>query len=227
MSERRLDFEREGWVSVPSLIATEELQELRVAVGAPVPSQGRGGIRSLMKRFPAVRSLAVDSRFRDLASELLGATARPVKATLFDKTPGANWKLPFHQDTVIAVRRKVDVSGFGPWSIKDGIQHVRAPASVLSRMVALRLHLDDTPIANGALRVVPGSHRRGRLSASETRTLRQEIGEVTCSARAGDVLAMSPLLLHASSASERPTHRRVIHIEYSAAELPAPLEWAA
>jgi len=32
-------------------------------------------------------------------------------------------------------------------------------------MVTLRLHLDETPAENGALRVVPGSHGLGVLSA--------------------------------------------------------------
>ena len=85
---------------------------------------------------------------------------------------------------------------------------------------------DDTPTANGALRVVPGSHRHGRLEPSEVRRLRTESGEISCPVGVGGVLAMSPLLLHASSAAEFPSHRRVLHIEYAAGELPAPLEWA-
>src|SRR4051812_45319436 len=35
-----------------------------------------------------------------------------------------------------------------------------------------------------------------------------------------------PLLLHASSAALVPTHRRVIHIEFAADDLPAPLQWS-
>ena len=41
----------------------------------------------------------------------------------------------------------------------------------------------------------------------------------------GGVLAMRPLVLHASTSSEVPEHRRVIHIEYANADLPGELEW--
>jgi len=36
---------------------------------------------------------------------------------------------------------------------------------------------------------------------------------------------MRPLLLHASSASQSPRHRRVIHLEYAAEPLPGGLQW--
>jgi hypothetical protein len=36
---------------------------------------------------------------------------------------------------------------------------------------------------------------------------------------------MCPLTLHASAAAETIGHRRVIHIEYAADDLPAGLEW--
>ena len=36
---------------------------------------------------------------------------------------------------------------------------------------------------------------------------------------------MRPLLLHASSASQSPRHRRVIHLEYAADPLPGGLVW--
>ena len=39
------------------------------------------------------------------------------------------------------------------------------------------------------------------------------------------VRARKPLLLHASSASREPRHRRVVHFEFAARELPAGLEW--
>lgn len=38
---------------------------------------------------------------------------RPVKGIVFDKTPAANWKVPWHQDLTICVERRIDVNGFG------------------------------------------------------------------------------------------------------------------
>jgi len=225
MNQPASDFADKGFVVIPSVASASLVAELREAL-QEVDGAGRAGIRSLMACVPAVRRLALDD-LGSLAAEILGSTVHPVKATLFDKTASANWKLPFHQDTVIAVRERHEVEGFGPWSVKAGVPHVGAPEPVLSRMVALRLHLDDTPVSNGALRVVPGSHDRGRLAAPDALALRAELGEVVIPVGVGGVLAMRPLLLHGSKASASPGRRRVVHVEYSSIELPAPLEWAA
>ncbi len=45
-------------------------------------------------------------------------------------------------------------------------------------------------------------------------------------ASAGDAVLMRPLVVHASPRAARPTRRRVIHLEYAALDVPAPLEWA-
>ena len=49
--------------------------------------------------------------------------------------------------------------------------------------------------------------------------------EVACLAKAGGIVAMCPLTLHASAAAEIPGHRRVIHIEFANEELPDGLDW--
>ena len=56
---------------------------------------------------------------------ILSSAAFPVRAILFDKTPSANLKVAWHQDRSIAVKRRIDVPGYGPWSVKEGIEHVR------------------------------------------------------------------------------------------------------
>jgi ectoine hydroxylase-related dioxygenase (phytanoyl-CoA dioxygenase family) len=93
-------------------------------------------------------------------------------------------------------------------------------------MVTLRLHLDDCDESNGPLRVIPGSHRLGRLDAIDIVKVRSNQKEVACSMKAGDALLMRPLLLHASSEASDPVHRRVIHLEYAACPLADGLEWA-
>jgi ectoine hydroxylase-related dioxygenase (phytanoyl-CoA dioxygenase family) len=93
-------------------------------------------------------------------------------------------------------------------------------------MLAVRLHLDDADEENGALRVLAGSHRFGRLSDQQVDELAAELPEIVCCAGAGDALMMRPLLLHASSRSASERRRRVLHIEYAGFELPGGLEWS-
>jgi hypothetical protein len=45
-------------------------------------------------------------------------------------------------------------------------------------------------------------------------------------AKRGDVLLMSPLLLHGSERARVPTRRRVLHLEWAAFDLPGGLHWA-
>ena len=61
-----------------------------------------------------LRSLSDDGPPALLARALLGSSARPVKVTVFDKTPAANWKVPWHQDLTIAVRERRDAEGSAP-----------------------------------------------------------------------------------------------------------------
>lgn len=148
-----------------------------------------------------------------------------MRGILFDKTPDANWKVAWHQDLSIAVRAKHDALGYGPWSVKAGIPHVQPPVNVLRSMLTVRLHLDECDERNGPLQVLPGSHVDGVLAPAEIETWRQRIKPVACLVPAGGALLMRPLILHASSPAKRPTHRRVIHIEYAAAELADGIEW--
>lgn len=154
-----------------------------------------------------------------------GAAARPVRAILFDKSPQTNWGLGWHQDRTIAVRARREVPGFGPWTVKRGMPHVAPPIALLERMLTVRIHLDDVPADNAPLLVAPGSHRRGRIAEDDIAAVVQECGVRECLAEAGDVWLYATPILHASDASRRPGHRRVLQVDYAAQGLPGGLEW--
>jgi ectoine hydroxylase-related dioxygenase (phytanoyl-CoA dioxygenase family) len=107
--------------------------------------------------------------------------------------------------------------------VKAGVPHVQPPVQILQSMLTARIHLDDCGPENGPLRVCPGSHHHGLLDDQAIEHLRQTA--VSVLAKAGDVLYMRPLLLHASSAAISPSHRRVIHLEFAGVSLPDGLEW--
>jgi ectoine hydroxylase-related dioxygenase (phytanoyl-CoA dioxygenase family) len=188
----------------------------------------RGGIfavRNLLDVAPEVRALAESHELRTLVDAVLGSGSIPVRGILFDKIPDANWKVPWHQDVTIAVQEKVDAEGFGPWSIKADVLHVQPPAYVLENMISLRVHLDKCGEENGALRVLSGSHARGRIPEDQIAEIRDGAVEYICEVDKGGVLLMRPLLLHASSPSRVPGHRRVIHIDYARVDLPLGMRW--
>ena len=133
--------------------------------------------------------------------------------------------MPWHQDLTIAVKEKQELPGFSTWTLKDDIHHVQPPVEIMERMVTLRIHLDDTDQTNGALRVIPESHRNQRYSAEAIAKKTSGNLEIICEAKAGDVLVMRPLILHSSKKGILTGHRRIIHVEFSSEELPTPLKW--
>jgi ectoine hydroxylase-related dioxygenase (phytanoyl-CoA dioxygenase family) len=221
---------RDGYAVVADAVDTGVVEALLAAI-SPLTDRTagvRGGVRHLLRDVPAVRALARHPAVRAVAAAALGPDAFAVRGILFDKTPGANWKVLWHQDLTIAVRERREVPGFGPWTEKDGVPHVQPPVDLLTEMVAVRVHLDDCTEANGPVRVLPGSHRAGRLSAADVDRWRAAVPEVVCAVPRGGILAFHSLLLHASSPAREASHRRVVHLEYVAArweELPGGLAW--
>lgn len=203
-----------------SILQRNAVDSLAAALG-PVSGAGSRGI--LARR--VVAELAGSEPLLGLVRPHLPREPVAVRAVYFDKTPETNWLVPWHQDLTLALREKRETPGFGPWSVKDGVPHVQPPVEFLERMLTLRLHLDDTGAGNGALRVIPGSHAHGRLSAAQIQDWRADHPEVLCTVPAGGILLMRPLLLHASGRSTRAGHRRVLHIEYAGLPLPEGLHW--
>jgi hypothetical protein len=170
--------------------------------------------------------LAPDTPIGARAAAALGPAARPVRAVLFDKTPGTSWALGWHQDRTVAVRARHDVAGYGPWSVKAGIQHVEPPFAVIDAMVTLRIHLDPVPADNAPLLIAPGSHRLGRVAEADLPAAVARCGTTACLADSGDVWTYATAIIHAAAASAAPhAHRRVLQVDYAAARLAPPLDW--
>lgn len=216
------DFETSGICLIRQFLPQAHLGPLRAAVDACVT----GGPGNRVFSLPRADGLDLPSLLRGLATRLSGKPARVVRILGFDKTSQTNWGVPWHQDRTVAVKRRVDVDGFGPWSVKAGMPHAVPPQTLLKAMFSLRLHLDDCGPDNGPLKVIPGSHRLGRLPVRDVLDLGNREAATTCLAAAGDVLAMRALTVHASDPAIAPAHRRVLHLDFSTADLPAPLEWA-
>jgi hypothetical protein len=108
-----------------------------------------------------------------------------------------------------------EVGGLG--SVKEGMNYAHALREALERVVALRLHLDDSNENNGPLRVLPGTHQSGVLTDEEVLRLAEKISGVECLVAQGGVVIMRPRDTRVvESYKQRP--RRVLHIEYASTE---------
>ena len=219
------EYETNGYYLVESALDKDLVASLITELSEFEGRINNFGVRGLASKVPAVKRLANASPLLTIARDILGEEARPVRSVFFDKVPDANWNVAWHQDTSIALKARHEVDGFGPWSEKQGTVHAEPPEEYLANILTLRVHLDEANRESGVLRIVPGTHCHGRIKSKELveTVARSEV--VECNAAPGDVLLMSPLLFHSSRKATRPTHRRIIHIEYSAMALPEPLEW--
>ena len=207
-------IERQGFDIIRDVFDKSDITNIVLIIERTPLLRSRAGIRHLMAD-PAFAAIANDSRLLNPAKEILGESAMPFRATLFDKSPGANWQVTWHQDTALPLQEKKDVDGWGPWSVKEGINYAHAPQQTLEKIIALRLQIDDSTKMNGPLRVIPQSDKHGLLSDEEVSHIACRSSAVDCLAPSGSILFMRPLLIHASSKSKNDVPRRVLHIEYA------------
>jgi ectoine hydroxylase-related dioxygenase (phytanoyl-CoA dioxygenase family) len=217
-------IDERGYALVPKVWSAREILALLVSLADLSSRPGRAGIRHVLHH-PVVSVIANDPRLLGMAQSVLGENAIPFRATLFDKSPVANWLVSWHQDTALPLVEKIETPGWGPWSVKEGFHYAHAPAYALNKVLALRLHFDDSTLANGPLRVLSGTHRMGVLTDEDVARLAAELEPVECLIGKGGILAMRPLIIHASSKSQANMLRRVLHIEYAAPGIvPQPLQ---
>lgn len=132
-----------GYALHEAVLSAPDIHALIGRIAAHSIPRSRAGARHILG-CPPIGAVARDARLLAIASAWLKAPARPFKATLFDKNPDSNWLVAWHQDTALPMASPAAKVGWGPWSLKEGIHYAHAPAAVLERVIALRLHLDDS-----------------------------------------------------------------------------------
>ena len=207
--------DEQGFAVVPGVFSAAETIALLMSLAGLTERSRRAGVRHVLSH-PTINLIARDRRLMRIVQPVLGSEALPFRATLFDKSPGSNWLIAWHQDTALPLREKRETPGWGPWSVKEGVTYAHAPARALEQVLALRVHLDDSTQENGPLRVLPGTHQMGVLTDEQISCQSKGQSSVECLVAKGSVFAIRPLIIHASSKSRSDNPRRVLHIEYAA-----------
>ncbi|KAB8180051.1 phytanoyl-CoA dioxygenase [Lysobacter maris] len=218
MSHRQ--FSEHGFAVIEDVLDGAECDRLSTRL----QSLGRPGTRDLLQH-DWCGALASRIRSSPALAGLVPATHVAVQCSCFEKSTATNWLVATHQDLAVPVGARIEHPDLSGWSRKQGALYVQPPLEVLRDLVAIRLHVDACAEADGPLRVVPGSHAHGRIAAGEIAALRAARPEVVCAAPRGSVLAMRPLLLHASSRASGTSMRRVLHFLFGPPSLPHGLQW--
>jgi len=106
------DVDQTGYGIAPGILSESETRDLLdKLVGAGLP-RSRAGIRHLMGN-PGVSRIAHGENVLATVKGILGKSAIPFRATLFDKSPSSNWLVTWHQDTALPLADKKRISGMG------------------------------------------------------------------------------------------------------------------
>ncbi|MCJ8278767.1 MAG: phytanoyl-CoA dioxygenase family protein [Rivularia sp. ALOHA_DT_140] len=221
-----MSFQKQGFEIITNFISTEKCKYLISEIEDKFNSFDNYAIRNIDKKINSIACFALSTYLLNSANYYLNANPILVSAIYFNKTINTNWSVTWHQDKTIAVDKRVELPGYKTWTIKDKINYVQPPLTVLENIVTFRIHLDAASKINGCLKVIPGTHKLGILSQSEINKIKNTYPQVACEVDAGDLIVMRPYILHSSQKSSVPKNRRVLHLEYSSIKLPEPLAWA-
>jgi predicted DNA-binding transcriptional regulator YafY/ectoine hydroxylase-related dioxygenase (phytanoyl-CoA dioxygenase family) len=181
-------------------------------------------IRELFSKIPELQDLCINSNIKRILSQF-GNDYFLTKAIFFDKPKNSNWYVTWHQDVPINVQEKIITAGYSGWTKKNELISVMPPEDILHQTITIRIHIDDTTSENGALKVLPGSHKK-RLTDEEIKLITNSSIASNCEVMEGGIHIMKPLLLHSSSKSTNKNKRRVIHLEFNNQELEGEIEWS-
>ncbi|HEV2717671.1 MAG TPA: hypothetical protein VGU64_20555, partial [Terriglobales bacterium] len=120
-------LQNHGFAIIPRVLAPAEIASVIQGLGRATLPRSRAGTRNALQ-VDAVTALARSSRVFEIVREILGRDAIPYRATLFEKSPHANWLVAWHQDRAIPLRERRERAGWGPWSVKQGVIYAQAPA---------------------------------------------------------------------------------------------------
>jgi hypothetical protein len=214
--------------------ALDEAHDLKTMDRAFLPRPAHGGAYGLADEYDLQDGLPADLAdwlethplLLQLASRILAAPAQLIRVSARDEREPAHWLVPWRQMRTIRVTDRHRVAGFRSWTEKDGAWQVEPPLWVLEQTVLLRVYLDDCRAFDGPTEVLVNTHGSGRLRRVEIAEAQKEKRAMTCLCDRGDVLAISPLALRRRQRATKPRASRVLELTFSAAKLPAPLEWA-
>ncbi|MEO0683854.1 MAG: phytanoyl-CoA dioxygenase family protein [Cyanobacteria bacterium J06649_11] len=214
---------QKGFEIIPNVYSENEIDDI-IGLVESSELESTFGVREFLFDHPLIAEKVFSKKLIEIVKRIAPNCDKAIKTIYFDKPPSANWIVNWHQDLTINLKEQKDVSGFKNWRKNKKRVVVQPDIAMLESIFTLRIHLDDCSKENGALRVIEGSHKKGVVEIKEW-IKSKEGTERICEVERGGIVVMKPLILHSSRRSENKRNRRVIHVEFTAKELPAGLNW--
>jgi phytanoyl-CoA hydroxylase len=208
-------YREQGYLHVRGVFGKDEVEDMRAAIERILAGvagsehdenhawQGLAqesvlkGFHNVQYHDAAFTRAATNPRLVEVLTQLIGPNVQLHHTKMLVKPPEQGAPFPMHQDYPYFPHERHSV-------------------------VAASVHLDDTNLENGCLRVVPGSHRLGPLEAhGPSHTLDTPLEDGTpMPAAAGDVLFFNYLTIHGSGVNASSGTRRNVLFQYRDPEDP-------
>jgi len=199
----RHELEHQGYVVLPGLLSAADLASFRARIDELYAEEGdRAG--SEFKQEPGARRLA---NLVDKGEIFEKVIETPAVLACVEAVLGTDFKL-----SSLNVRSADPGCGAQPLHV-DGGELPDARGYAVCNSVWM---LDDFTASNGALRIVPGSHRRQRLPSPGEKA----DDEILVAGRAGTVVVMNAHMWHGGSENRTQRPRLAMHVYYTRGDWP-------
>src|SRR5258708_38570309 len=95
--------EEYGFAIIPEVLSQQDVAGILNHLKDATLERSRAGVRHAFDSIGIAR-FAKDPRLLAIAQQILGLSAFPYRATLFDKSSAANWLVVWHQDTALPIQ---------------------------------------------------------------------------------------------------------------------------
>jgi chlorinating enzyme len=212
-------YNDQGYLFPFDIFSAEEITEIRAYFFDDLlPKAMAAGwnsyeITNWHKHCRSVYDLVTNSRILDYVQDLLGETLILRHSHFFAKLPGDGKRVSWHQDASY-------------WPL--------TPSKVVSAWLAI----DDTDVENGAMQVIPGSHKNAQVafeksSKTENNVLNQTVHHpekhgndpVSLTLKAGQMSLHSDWILHGSEPNMSTRRRCGLAMRFLSSDVRAYNDW--
>lgn len=213
-------YNEKGYILPLDVFSSDEIAQHRAYFDNLLPKALQAGwdsyeITNWHKYCAGVWDIVTESRVLDYVQDLLGETLILRHSHFFAKLPGDGKRVSWHQDASY-------------WPLTP------------SKVVTAWLAIDDVDIENGAMQVIPGSHRHGQIafeesSAEEQNVLNQTVRNpedygdlpVAFELKAGQISLHTDWLLHGSEPNNSNRRRCGLAMRFLSSDVRAFNGWNA
>ena len=207
-------YNDQGYLFPFDIFSAEEITEIRAYFSKAMAAGWNSyEITNWHKHCRSVYDLVTNSRILDYVQDLLGETLILRHSHFFAKLPGDGKRVSWHQDASY-------------WPL--------TPSKVVSAWLAI----DDTDVENGAMQVIPGSHKNAQVafeksSKTENNVLNQTVHHpekhgndpVSLTLKAGQMSLHSDWILHGSEPNMSTRRRCGLAMRFLSSDVRAYNDW--